>query len=519
MRPARSLLLAFAVLAALLLPAASASALSYPVTSTADTDAKGTLRGSIEEANARAGADTIPINVTGTIGLESALPTIEDDVTIVGPGAASLTIERDAAEEFRVFDFGAGISAALSGVTVTGGLAQQGAGIRNDGNLTLTRVVIAGNEARDEDGDEAGAEGGGVTSNGPLTIRESVIRGNSVIVSGGNLSSYAFGGGVMAWSSVTIDSSTISGNVAEAHGEGGKHSGALGGGLRLLGVPAIVERSTVSGNSVIADRSLTNEARGGGLQGDKLNLTSSTVTGNALFSIGAATGANIEFEDTTLVRDTIVANAIGDDKSCGAPLASGGYNLDQDGSCQFGQGSDLASVDPLLGPLAENGGPTPTHALLTGSIAIDRGNAFGATTDQRGFTRPVDFATISNKEGGDGSDIGAFELQAPPPAPILVRATPGDTHPPHTRIVSGPARVTFERLAKFRFASSEAQSHFQCKVDKRRWKGCASPFKRTVSGGAGAGRKHVFKVRAIDRFGNVDPTPARFGWRVKKISG
>lgn len=159
---------------------------------------------------------------------------------------------------------------------------------------------------------------------------------------------------------------------------------------------------------------------------------------------------------------------------------------------------------------------------MPGSAAIDRGNSFSSTTDQRGLPRPSDFVTVSNTEGGDGSDIGAFELQAPPQlaAPgIRVDVVSGDRTPPNTRIVSGPPRVTFKRLAKFRFAATEAQSRFQCKVDKSRWRGCRNPFKRKVAAGKHPGRKHVFKVRAIDRFGNVDPTPARFGWRVKKLLG
>ena len=63
-----------------------------------------------------------------------------------------------------------------------------------------------------------------------------------------------------------------------------------------------------------------------------------------------------------------------------------------------------------LGPLQDNGGPTQTHALLPGSAAIDSGNSGGVTRDQRGFSRPVGIAKVV---GGDGSDIGAFEVQAP----------------------------------------------------------------------------------------------------------
>jgi hypothetical protein len=73
----------------------------------------------------------------------------------------------------------------------------------------------------------------------------------------------------------------------------------------------------------------------------------------------------------------------------------------------------------LLGPLQNNGGTTPTHALLFGSPALDKGFSFGFTTDQRGFLRPVDLpdTTYPNAVGGDGADIGAFEAQTAPAAP------------------------------------------------------------------------------------------------------
>jgi hypothetical protein len=74
-------------------------------------------------------------------------------------------------------------------------------------------------------------------------------------------------------------------------------------------------------------------------------------------------------------------------------------------------GALAAPIDPLLGPLDMNGGPTPTHALLTGSPVIAQGNSFGRHSDQRGQRRPFDFMSIPKARRGDGSDIGAFELQ------------------------------------------------------------------------------------------------------------
>ena len=104
-----------------------------------------------------------------------------------------------------------------------------------------------------------------------------------------------------------------------------------------------------------------------------------------------------------------------------ASLTSEGYNLSNDaagGDGATGPGGflnatgDIRNTDPLLGPLQNNGGPTPTHALLPGSPAIDKGKSFGVTTDQRGKPRPFDNPTISPAPGGNNSDIGAYEVRA-----------------------------------------------------------------------------------------------------------
>ena len=75
-------------------------------------------------------------------------------------------------------------------------------------------------------------------------------------------------------------------------------------------------------------------------------------------------------------------------------------------------GSSATPLNPLLGQLQDNGGPTFTHALLPGSPAIDQGNSLGLNRDQRGRRRPIDLASVLNAPGGDGSDIGAYELGA-----------------------------------------------------------------------------------------------------------
>lgn len=526
MRPVRPLLV-LAVLAASLLPASSALALSYPVTSTADTTAKGTLRASIEEANVHGGADSIPIEVTGTIELESQLPPI-GEVTITGPGAALLTVARKAPGPpftvIRLF----GDTATVSGITVRGGAGiGGGSGILNgSGDLTLVRVVVTDNEARREGGVSLLASAAGIFSNGTLTLLESVVSDNRALAVSAE-ENIAAGAGIESEGDLFIERSTISGNVVEALGDGEAKAEAFGAGI-ALGVGAgvtVIEESTISENFVRAtDATDVAAARGGGIGGGVVNLTGSTIAKNGaeLDAPGAAiafvSGDNLLVSGTSIARNSLVALPAGEGESCANGLVSGGFNLDEDGSCGFGKSSDLVGVAAGLDPvLRDNGGPTPTHALLAGSIAIDRGNAFGAAVDQRGLPRLSDFPDVGNKEGGDGSDIGAFELQAPPAPsaePARVTEVRSDRTPPNTRIVTGPPRTTFKRLAKFRFASTEAQSSFQCKLDKRKWKACGNPFKRSVKPG-----RHLFKVRAIDRFGNVDPTPARFGWRLKPLGG
>jgi hypothetical protein len=100
----------------------------------------------------------------------------------------------------------------------------------------------------------------------------------------------------------------------------------------------------------------------------------------------------------------------------GVPITDGGYNLDSGTSCGFAtENNSLSSTNPMLGPLADNGGPTKTHALLEGSPAIDKGNSFGATADQRSVSRPL----------GPASDIGSFEFMDTT-APKVERVVPAE---------------------------------------------------------------------------------------------
>src|SRR5262249_6761488 len=114
---------------------------------------------------------------------------------------------------------------------------------------------------------------------------------------------------------------------------------------------------------------------------------------------------------TATLQNSIVANNSG--RNCFGAITSNGYNLSSDASCPFTNSGDLNNTDPLLGPLQNNGGPTQTMALPSGSPAIDAGNPAGCTdeagnllkTDQRGKPRP-------DHEDTRGCDIGAYESQS-----------------------------------------------------------------------------------------------------------
>jgi hypothetical protein len=155
-----------------------------------------------------------------------------------------------------------------------------------------------------------------------------------------------------------------------------------------------------------------------------LNVSSSTIASN-ICSSGNGGGIQNELSaGSASVMNTIIAgNSALPTRvpDCSGIFSSGGYNLigqtngssGWSASLQDQFGSTASPLDPRLGPLKNNGGLTATMALMPDSTAIDQGNSFGLTTDQRGAPRPFKFASLTNAPGGDGSDIGAFELGSP----------------------------------------------------------------------------------------------------------
>ena len=324
-----------------------------------------------------------------TITLSSPL-TLGKNVTIDGSAAPGLGISGNNA--VRVFEVNAGTTATVKYLTVKNGYGfQLGGGIINNGSLTLDHVNVTGNTMQTNAGDFW--QGGGGIYNGDgstFNLVDSSVTNNYARWSGGGVYSFFnsttniirstisgntsgdVGGGIRSLGNMWITNSTISGNTST-----GWHGGAIfhtDGNMEIL-------NSTIANNKGPdwAPSAIFNGSFGG--PAPTLKLTNTIITGNQWYACEHRTGANV--------------------------LISGGTNLVQDDTCNAGtlDPTDIINGAAGIGPLADNGGPTWTHALLAGSPAINAGNdAVCPATDQRGIARPQ----------GSHCDIGAFELPVGP---------------------------------------------------------------------------------------------------------
>src|SRR5205807_3664798 len=283
------------------------------------------------------------------------------NMTIDGPDPATQHVTITGNNASRVFGLNSGKTATIRDLTILGGLGINGGGVYNDhGTLTLLNLTISGNTA---------SIGGGVT--------------NDAATSGS--------------ASLTITNSTITGNTANSGGDGGGVYNAGAGGSATL----TINNSTISGNNATGN--------GGGVSSDGtggaavITTTNATITNNHSdsddSSAGDGGGLNLS-AGTYKLRNTIVA---GNFKGTASPVASdifGSVDTSANSSNNLigtGGAGGLTAINgnlvgiasPGLGPLASNGGPTQTHALLFGSPATEAGAnklsyAVSFTTDQRG---------------------------------------------------------------------------------------------------------------------------------------
>ena len=222
---------------------------------------------------------------------------------------------------------------------------------------------------------------------------------------------------------VTIKRITISGgSLGAGNGAGIYNAGSL-----------MVQNSTISGNSCYAGTvtvqnstiSGTTASSGGGIfSQNMLTLQNSTISGNSGYSGGGI------YNDygTVWVQNSIIARQAAGSYDCAGAImqiVSEGYNIESETSCNFSESSDhqgVADIDLKLLALADNGGPTWTHALDTASVAIDKisigtnGCVAGTSTDQRGADRAG-----GPGSGGSACDIGAYEYDSGLPTAIALR--------------------------------------------------------------------------------------------------
>ncbi|MBN1976210.1 MAG: DUF11 domain-containing protein [Anaerolineae bacterium] len=358
-------------------------------------------------------------NTGGVLDVSNSSVVADNRTTNSGPGggiwnSGTLIVTDSTVRDNYASNNGGGIynsgSATIIGSMILSNtmsfMGQGGGGIFNDtsGVMTIDSSTIAYNVA--EATPTCSAQGGGIRSAGTLTITDSTIDANEARSTVGVTTST--GGGIcLAAGVATLTGTTISGNSADS---GAFNANTHGGGVTAVGGSTLtLTNSTVSGNLAADD--------GGGIyvNGATIYLVNVTISDNAAPFAGSSGGwgegggidnyGTVHFKNTIIAGNTANVAAYADCRNLGGPLVSQGYNLVQTTGCTISGDltGNITGQDPLLGPLADNGGDTETHALLPGSPAIDAGTCAGApAADQRGAARPL----------GAGCDIGAYEAQA-----------------------------------------------------------------------------------------------------------
>ena len=404
---------------------------TYIVTNLNDTAPNGctpgdcTLREAILDANASPGPDNIlfATSLTGTIALTPGFGQLEitTDINLDGPGARAVTVS---GEDFnRVFLVtGVGTNARIEGLTITNGNAQllgtllgDGGGVLNVGGSTLTLVEVS------VSGNTATSLGGGVATRSLLGtisttyITRSLISDNNALAGGGGISNIATAGIVSsAVTTVTNSTVTLNNTVAEAGGVSN-----LGGTVNLVNDTVSHNSSTLTGGGIV------NVA---GVFGLGVTYLRNTIVA---YNNAVVVGGILNLSDDVLgIFNTLGNNLIGNNFNAEASFAAsvfvGGFpqpnvNADLVGSVSVG----TSVIDPRLGPLQNNGGPTDTRAVLAGSPAINRGNNCVGTdtcaTDPSPNTLPEALLTDQRSAGFPRIsnfivEIGAYELQVVPTA-------------------------------------------------------------------------------------------------------
>jgi hypothetical protein len=358
-----------------------------------------TLREAVERADALAGADTIRFapGLKGTIALAHGQLEVTDDLTVVGPGASRIAVSGGGLS--RVLFVEAGVTAAVSGLTIRDGLAPEfGGGIFNEGDLTLTGCRVAGNTAVSDGGDTTFG-GGGIENRGSLTLWGCRVEGNTLVGTqeffedidngggginnnGGDLSIYystisgnqSFNGGGIRSSqgTFTLVGSVVSGNTG---------AGIVGGGMAL-----VLSVNHIS-NSVFADNHMVGDFGSGGAFSNDSSIT--TLVG-CVFAGNSATG----FGGAVVIASVQEG---GESSVTADGCAFTGHEALIGGAFAVVDGSSLTLDDSYLGgnQAAADGG-----AIWVGNFLDDFGLFFGNCD-----VTITDSALVDNSAGGNGGGI------------------------------------------------------------------------------------------------------------------
>jgi hypothetical protein len=317
---------------------------------------------------------------------------ISKNLKLIGNGIRNTVVNGQGIDS--VFEVLGGVTATLKGMRIKNGSANtpaQGGGILNLGKLTVKNVTLSDNTAQ---------AGGGIFNNGNLTLTKSTLYNNVASGHGGGLYTATSKFALVTQSNIQLNTANLGGGIANYGSlllfHSAVHGTPDGGGI-TNGGSAILLNVTVSGNA--------NPGTGGAgisTTGGSMDLHYVTLSNNAGYAIQVGKGSVV------LYKSIVYNNA--SNQQCGTiPIGSfsdGGYNVLADQSCSYFPGTGSIIANPKLKPLAYNNSPTPTHALMPASPAVDLVPVTKCTPqDQRGVKRPVEGDGI----GKARCDAGAHE--------------------------------------------------------------------------------------------------------------
>jgi hypothetical protein len=424
------------------------------VTSCADDGGADTLRYAALTVADNGTIDLTQLTCSKITLISGAVNIGADYVTVVGPGENALTI--DGNQNGRVFDQSAAHLTTIADMTITGGVISDplplGGCVYSKSSVQFIHATVTGCAAT---GTQSAA-GGGVFATKGAYLLGSTVSNNTSTSTGTSGKIFSYAGGVFAGEYLVLDHSTLSGNTTKtltgtsagggavvvgklhskystitenkAIGSGATNNYGEGGGLIGLSLSyAIIDSSTIDHNqadevggvaivsgtaqATLSNSTISSNVANATIGGASFNIPVTISNSTVAFNNGGSLGGGGLYLNSmsAVINSSIIADnapagmvagkAVGADIGGSAPI-TGAFNLIQHSSIAVP--ADTLTTDPRLSPLGCHGGPTRTHALLTGSPAIDAGFADAAINyDQRGsgFVRSA----------GTSADIGAYE--------------------------------------------------------------------------------------------------------------